>query len=124
MARDTISIPFRSVPPSEFVLGPITVGAARQSIDVRLDCTNHLNSGVLLNLEIEISHDGGATWDFLTSVGRPGGVVFDEEGVADNYIRLTLDLPPERTQRRRVQCKVRLEGGSFQTTGGHIQVSD
>lgn len=124
MARDSLPIPSRVVPASEFVLGPLTIGAARKTIEAKLDCTQHLNSGVLLTLTFEISYDGGATWDFVTSTGRPGGEVFDEHGVVDNNIRFTMTLAPERGTRRLVRCKVSLENGSFVTSGGKIEVLD
>lgn len=90
-------------------------------IDVKFDSTNHLNAGTYLTVGVETSMDGGATWQFVASSTRSGGMVFDEDGKVLNEIGFSLDLPPGPG--RKVRYFIETAGGSFISGGGRVDLT-
>jgi hypothetical protein len=105
-------------------LGPAAVGQAFTHFVLTLDTSAHLAPAVLATLSIEESLDNGATWVFLSSTTRPGGVYHDDDGSVLTTMRIASDLTPHRPGlQRRTRFGILLAGGGFTTAGGTCEIT-
>ena len=68
-----------------------------------LDVSNHSNATQHIDLKIEISFDGGATWPLVRSVGRDGGPPFTTAS-------FELDIPEPLNVLRRARATLTITG--------------
>lgn len=73
----------------------------------------HGKDAEVIECSIELSYDGGNTWEFFVGFGAPGGDLFDRRGdlLVESSVQLSLPQPehPNRLVRATVSCKERLD---------------
>jgi hypothetical protein len=105
-------------------LGPAAVGQAFDHFVLSLDTQAHLDPAVLATLSIEESLDNGATWVFLSSATRPGGVYYADDGSLLTTMSLESSFTPHAPGlQRRTRFGILLIGGGFPTGGGSCEIT-
>jgi hypothetical protein len=104
------------------VLGPYSVDADSTHFRTKIDKTFHTRSGVQVDCAVEVSYDGGQTWQERgkeTDVGGVTAVDDDGQPITDFYGEY--DLLPQKGQTAR-QCRVVITAvnGAFTSTGGEV----
>lgn len=88
-----------------------------------LDVTEHLDPGVTIKVDFEVSTDDGLTWQYGGGFTREGGPAEDKHGAMPwatvHFGHETHgQIPP--AQRRRVRGTIQVFGGPVNTRGVHI----
>lgn len=118
MATITLNVPHVTLPVGAHVYGPATLTAAHRSVAIVLDRT--IASGLdatpaaTLNLMVELSFDGGATWGHLVDATIPGGVQLTTGGAQATTADVTVSLPGVTAQAR---ATVTVIGAPVSVTG-------
>lgn len=65
----------------------------------------------VIEVDVEISSDGGASWAFLAGFGAPGGDIFNRRGDlgVESTVKIVLPAGGDRRLRARVNCKEALD---------------
>ena len=120
MANVTVQIGSATLAAGKTSLGPFVVDEFAESAVFILDSTQHLNTGVVIRLEYEVTYDGGANWEDAGKNVRTGGVFFND-GVLETSFRWLFQFDPKRqTKQRQVRLSLDISNGSFITAGGAL----
>ena len=106
------------------LLGPAAVATGLTQASLALDRGEWLAGGTLA-LTIDLSLDGGVTWNsphpdvdpYPVGLTAEGGVALDKHGVAYTQTILTVPLPQPASTTRRIRATVTIAGGPLTTTG-------
>ena len=120
MPNTIVQIGSAIVPGGARELGPFSIQAGEGQFHLLLDSTQHLNSGVTVDVQIHDSMDGGETWNFRAGGIRTGGTYTGEDGEPITNFDMTANIPQPENDNRKVKIKLIVTGGSLVTSGGSL----
>lgn len=123
----SIGIPLTTIPADQSsTFGPYTVqaGDSLATLTVLRNVANGLdaNPGTSVDITVNVSHDGGSTWQLLASAGIPGGPIFftDKQGVRHQYTQSTVSVGLDLVRGLPSQAVVTLHGGPLAVQGSFV----
>lgn len=121
MATVTV-LPQGTYPPGTRTLGPAAVPKNLSSFTLAFDRTNWAD-GVTLDLTVDLSLDGGVTWNphpdvdpFPVGLSAVGGVQLDKNGNPYTTTAVSAAIPQPGSTTRSVRATITIGGGSLTTT--------
>ena len=86
-------------------------GAAKRSISAVINVESFLDPTVSIEYGVELSLDGGTTWQLLVAGGRPGGTIIrSKTGLPWTDMTVGFSIPPG--QGRRLRGFLNVTGGA------------
>lgn len=129
MATTTV-LPQGTYQPQTRLLGPVTVPQGATELTFTFDRTNWTDPAVTLAITIDLSLDGGATWNNPPEQAAPlpfgftseGGGGLDKHGNPRTETTGTTSIPQPTNTQRRLRATVTIAGGPL-TTNGSVTIS-
>ena len=108
--------------------GPFAVPLNVVNAEVILDRTQHLNPGVQITIQLEVSYDNGATWPPGGATSTFGGVAFgdrlpDGTRPVENDFQFSTTVQQPANNQRKIRGYIENTGGSFTSSGGHLDLT-
>jgi hypothetical protein len=95
-------------------LGPVSVPTAVVSFELAIDTSSMTDASSHVFLSVEVSQDGGTTWDSLCSFDRDGGAA---DAAAFPVAKVKSGLPGAGNASRKLRATLILTGAAITTSG-------
>lgn len=122
----TVNIPLVTFPVGTRVFGPVSIpsGIAQATITLSRSAGAHPLDGAPadteVQIDIQISYDGGASWALLASVSDFGAPRLFKDGTPVTSLSVGASLPPQQAVARQVQAAVTVTGSTQVSVDGTL----
>lgn len=122
----TVPIPLVTFPVGTRVFGPVSIPSAIAQATITLNRSSGAHpldgapSDTTVQIDVQISFDGGASWRLLASTQDYGAPRLFKDGTAVTTLSIGASLPPQQAVARQVQAAVTVTGKTQVSVDGTL----